>query len=103
MSCRVRESCLEEAMVNEGVLSGRYRFGMYGGLTPYQRRVLRGKQQRARRIPPAVVEPCLPGNQHTDHIPVHGRVSTYRKGCDCPQCMQASADARQRYRLKETG
>lgn len=41
VKCPVRRECLTDAMEVEGTTSGKYRFGIWGGLTPAQRVSLR--------------------------------------------------------------
>lgn len=70
-SCPVRRECLEYA------LAWNIRHGVWGGLSPSQRRPMATTARRARKLP-----------AH------HGTSTRYATGCHCGQCREAKASAK---------
>lgn len=64
--CPVRQECLDYAMRAE-VNEDSHRYGLFGGLTPSQRKKLRASTSG-----------------------VHGKYGTYTRGCRCPRCREAN-------------
>lgn len=74
--CPVRQECLDYAMRVE-VNEDSHRYGMYGGLTPSQRKRLRATQSG-----------------------VHGAYGTYTRGCRCLRCREANREHSRMQRAK---
>jgi hypothetical protein len=52
--CPVRQACLDAALAAEGMVAGKQRFGIWGGLTPGQRARLRPPSRPTGRV----LQPC---------------------------------------------
>lgn len=100
LRCPVQRECLDDAMRDN------LKFGIWGGLTPKERRSLRLRQGRADRIEerpePAVTEKTCPVCHALWPAEAFGRDSTTKDGLywSCKKCASAAARRRRRLRAK---
>lgn len=81
--CDVRAECLEYALTN------RMEYGLWGGLIPKERQLLRRRRAALRRKEPVVLDPLPMSYRMTNGGPAqHGTRSMRARGCGCESCCE---------------